>query len=155
MLTVALLALLAASEAPARDVSRPPQLGEGIRVTQAPVDLSTAPDVLEVSSGLVWLTLEDGTPSPRATKVPAGVYVTAAGFANLEASVRLEALRLRVDNDNLRAELAALRETPLPGVAVAPPVVAAPSRGWSTPVVVAVGVAGVLAGGYAGYRLAR
>ncbi|QSQ14027.1 hypothetical protein [Myxococcus landrumensis] len=121
-------------------------------MTQAPADLSTAPEALEVSHGLVWLVLADGTPAKAATKVPTGLYVTAAGMANLEASVSREVAALRAERDGLRDELARA-QAPLPGVPVTPSVIGA-DRGWPTRVVIGAAVVGVLAGGYLGCKVA-
>lgn len=148
MLTAAAVLVTLTLAAP-RNLAEPPAHGDDTRVVDAPVDLDTAPDALEVSSGLVWLTLSDGTPAPRATRVPAGLYLTAAGLANLEASVAREVSSLRRERNVCRDELAARRDVPLPGVPVAPPALAS-ARGWPSGVVIAVGVAGVLLGGYAG-----
>lgn len=148
MLTAAAV-LVALTLAAPRNLAESPAQGDDVRVVDAPVDLSPAPDALEVSSGLVWLTLADGTPAPKATRIPAGLYLTAAGLTNLEASVDREVGTLRRDLKACREELAARRDVPLPGVPVAPPALAS-GKGWPSGVVIAVGVAGVLLGGLAG-----
>lgn len=109
MLTRALILAVMLGAPPPRDLAMPPARGEGARVVTAPADLSAAPEVLEVASGFVWLVLADGTPSLKATKVPAGVYITAAGQSNLEASIERELAELRAERDALRAERNALR----------------------------------------------
>lgn len=143
--------LLLALAAPARDLAAAPVRGQDGRVVAAPADLSPAPEALEVSHGLVWLVLADGTPAKSATRVPAGMYVTAAGVANLDVSFGREAAALRAERDRLRDELARAR-APLPGVPVAPPAVGE-ARRWPTAVLVGGLVLGLVAGGYVGCRV--
>lgn len=102
--------LVAAPPAPPRDLALPPVHGESARVIAAPADLSPAPEAIEVASGLVWAVLADGTPSPRATRVPGGLFITAAGWANLEVSIQREIAALTRERDALRVELAKHRE---------------------------------------------
>lgn len=99
---LALLLLAPVTWAAPRDLSEPPAPGDGMRVASAPADLSDAPDILEVSSGLVWLEVEGAGPARTATKVGHGYYLTESGRQNLEASLRRDAARL--------AELEALVE---------------------------------------------
>lgn len=145
----AVLTILAVTTASARDTSVPPVAGDNMRVREAPVDMPETADVVEVASGVVWPVLDNGTPSPKATKVHHGVYFTALAYSNLEKSVEREVGALRAEVERLNAELA--RRTP-PGVPVSEPAVSPPKV--STPVVVAVVVVTALAAGVTGCRLA-
>ena len=145
----AVLTLLAVTTASARDTSVPPASGDDMRVKEAPVDMPATADLVEVASGIVWPVLEDGTPSAKATKVPHGVFITAAAYSNLEKSVEREVGTLRAEVARLNAELA--RRTP-PGVSVSEPSASAPSA--STPAVVTAVVVTALAAGFTGCRLA-
>lgn len=122
-----------------------------MRLREAPVDFPEAADLVEVASGLVYPVLEDGRPSQKATKVPHGVYLTAAGYSNLEKSVSREVEALKAENAELKARLALL-ETPALGV----PVKARESSVKSVPTAAKVAAATVLfvAGGYVGCRAA-
>lgn len=150
----AALAILLAAQAWAGETPRhlgtPAKRGEGVRVASAPMDMGDAPEVVEISGGLVWLVKADGSDSRAATKVHRGFYVSAQGFANLDASVRREtsALRARI----LELEAAQRAEVP-PPIDGALPVIESgpPSRWW----VWAIAIGGGVALGYGVARAAR
>lgn len=147
----AVISLLAVTAASARDVSVPPAAGDDMRVKEAPVDFPNTADLVEVASGIVWPVLDDGHPSQKATKVPHGVYITAAAYSNMEKSVAREIDALKAENAELRAALALHQSAP--GVPVKGD---AASMTPSVPTGAKVAVAAVLvvAGGYVGCRFA-
>lgn len=147
----ALALLLAVTSASARDVTVPPAQGDDMRLKEAPVDFPTSADLVEVASGLVWPVLEDGKPSQKATKVPHGVFLTAAAYSNLEKSVTREVEALKAENAELRARLA-LHES-APGVPLKEP---AGAVNPSVPTAAKVAAVAVLfvAGGLVGCRVA-
>lgn len=146
----AILALLVVTSASARDVTVPPAQGEDMRLKEAPVDFPEAADLVEVASGLVFPVLEDGKPSQRATKVPHGVFITAAGYSNIEKSVAREVEALKTENAELKARLALLESAP--GV----PVKMQETMRPKAPTAAKVAAAAVIfvAGGFVGCRVA-
>lgn len=121
-----------------------------MRLREAPVDFPEAADLVEVASGLVFPVLEDGKPSQRATKVPHGVFITAAGYSNLEKSVAREVEALRAENAELKARLALQQSAP--GVPVKAPETVRPQV--TTAAKVAAATVLFVAGGYVGCRAA-
>lgn len=155
-----LAALLAATDAPVVDAAQAPHAGEpspfvcpvyGRTTGEAPPDYPAAPDARCVAEGsMAVLYGPDGQPLQRMTRVGPGWYLTAEGYRLADEAFR----QVQRERTACRHELAGRPvEVPLPGVPVAPPVVAAKGS-VSLPVALAVGVVAVLAAGYGGCRAA-
>lgn len=140
---------LVAAQAPGAPASDAPFVcpEEGRVAGDAPADYHEGADARCVAAGsLAVLYGLDGTPLPRMTRVGPGWYFNVAGYRLADEQFR----RVQRERNACRDELA--RQVPLPGVPVAPPVVAA-GRRWPTGVVVAGAVLGLALGGYVGCRV--
>lgn len=155
-MTFALLALLAATDAPVlaaaqqtpTEAPAPFECPASGRVEgDAPPDYHRAPDARCVAEGsMAVLYGPDGMPLSRMTRVGPGWYLTAEGYRLADDAFR----RVQRERDECRAQAAQL--VPTPGVPVTP-IVISKGSGWPTGVVVGAAVVGVLAGGYLGCRV--
>lgn len=150
-LVAALVYAPLALAAPPRNLGRPPRMGESGRVVEAPHELSTAAEAVDIVGGLVWLVGPNGMSSRHATRVPAGVFMTWEGKLNFEASINAEVGRYKARIAELEAALRQ-RETPstsqAPCPAVPPPVDSAKDSGGLRAWHVLVGVGLVFGAGY-------
>lgn len=101
----AVLALVAFAPVALADPPSAHRIGDGIRVDEAPLDLPSHSEVVELDHGLVWLKLETGATARAATKVPSGVFLTSSAWDNASRAFDGRGQRIRA----LEAELARLR----------------------------------------------